>query len=77
MCAALEAEGISCWIAPRNIPPGAIWEVAIIDAINASRVMVLVFSEYADRSDDVQREVGSAFGNRVTVIPFFQRAAAK
>jgi hypothetical protein len=66
----LESEGISCWIAPRNIRLGAKWEQAIMDAISASRVMVLVFSEDANRSDHVQREVGSAFENGITVIPF-------
>jgi hypothetical protein len=65
----LESEGFSCWIAPRDVQPGAKWEQAIMDAINASRVMVLVFSEYANRSDHVQREVGSAFENGITVIP--------
>jgi hypothetical protein len=69
-CTTLESEGISCWIAPRDIRPGAKWEQAIMDAISASRVMVLVFSEDANRSDHVQREVGSAFENGITVIPF-------
>src|SRR5260370_13840251 len=69
-CTILESEGISCWIAPRDIRPGARWEQAIMDAISASRVMVLVFSEDANRSDHVQREVRSAFENGITVIPF-------
>ncbi len=69
-CTILESEGTSCWIAPRDIRPGAKWEQAIMDAIRASRVMVLVFSEDANRSDHVQREVGSAFENGITVIPF-------
>ncbi len=69
-CTTLESEGISCWIAPRNIQPGAKWEQAIVDGINASRVMLLVFSEDANRSYHVQREVGSAFENGITVIPF-------
>jgi hypothetical protein len=69
-CTTLESEGISCWIAPRDIRPGAKWGQAIMDAISASRVMMLVFSEHANRSDHVQREVGSAFDNGITVIPF-------
>ena len=32
--------------------------------------MVLVLSEHADRSKHVQREVGHAFENSITVIPF-------
>jgi hypothetical protein len=69
ICETLESKGVPCWIAPRNVRPGAIWEQAIMDAISASRAMVLVFSEYANLSTHVQREVGSAFHNRTTVIP--------
>jgi TIR domain len=74
-CNSLESEGISCWIALRDIGAGAKWEQAIMDAISASRVMVLVFSEDANRSDHVQREVGSAFANGITVVPFRIRNA--
>src|SRR5260370_42270561 len=69
-CTILESEGVSCWIAPRDIRPGAKWEQAIVDAISASQVMVLVFSEDANRSYHVEREVGGAFENGITVIPF-------
>jgi hypothetical protein len=66
----LESEGISCWIAPRDIGAWAKWEQAIMDAISVSRVMVLVFSECANRSEHVQREVANAFENGITVVPF-------
>ena len=69
-CKSLESEGIRCWIAPRNIAPGAKWERAIMDAINDSRLMVVLISEGANRSQHVEREVGSAFENGITVIPF-------
>jgi hypothetical protein len=70
VCEALEAKGVSCWLAPRDVLPGANWERAIVEAISASRVMVLVFSEHANRSEHVEREVGLAFDNGITVIPF-------
>ena len=70
ICETLESKGVSCWIAPRNVQPGAIWAEGIMDAISASRVMVLVFSEHASRSVYVRREVQSAFDNGKTVIPF-------
>jgi hypothetical protein len=69
-CNSLESEGISCWIAPRDIGAWAKWEQAIMDAISVSRVMVLVFSECANRSEHVQREVANAFENGITVVPF-------
>src|SRR5882672_2256836 len=43
-CAALEAAGIRCWIAPRDILPGADWGAAILDALDSCRAMVLIFS---------------------------------
>ena len=49
-CAALEAAGIRCWIAPRDITPGAEWGEAIIDGINHCRVMILIFSASANDS---------------------------
>ena len=34
LCQQLEAAGISCWIAPRNIQPGVRYGRAIMEAIN-------------------------------------------
>ena len=59
-CAALEAAGIRCWIAPRDITPGAEWGEAIIEAINQCRVMVLIFSTNANESSQIRREVERA-----------------
>jgi len=40
----LEENGISCWMAPRNITPGLSFAEAIIDGIKSSKVFVLVYS---------------------------------
>src|SRR4051794_27482396 len=40
--AALEAAKLRCWIATRDIPPGAHWGSAIVEAIGDSRMMVLI-----------------------------------
>jgi hypothetical protein len=69
-CAALEAAGIRCWIAPRDVAPGAIWAAAIVDAISSCRAVVLIFSSHANRSTQIQREVQRAFENGVPVVPF-------
>jgi TIR domain len=42
ICYTLEANGLRCWIAPRDILPGMNWGSSIIDAIATSRVMMLV-----------------------------------
>jgi biotin transporter BioY len=70
VCATLEHKGIRCWIAPRDILPGADWGGAIVDAINASRVMVLVYSAKANDSPQIKREVERAVNRGLTVIPF-------
>ena len=66
----LEAQGLKCWIAPRDISPSADWAAEIIDAISAARVMLLVFSASSNQSPQVRREVERAVHKGVTVLPF-------
>jgi hypothetical protein len=66
----VEAHGIECWIAPRDVLPGEDWPAAIIGAINAARVMVLVFSASANDSPQVSLEVERAVNRGVSVLPF-------
>lgn len=70
VCATLEAGGISCWIAPRNISVGGNWSEAIMDAISGSRVMVVIWSASASASPYVTLEVKHACTQGVTVILF-------
>jgi predicted ATPase len=70
ICAHLESAGINCWIAPRNIEPGATWTKGIMQGLDACRVLILVFSEHANDSDHVEREVAKAFSSGLAVIPF-------
>ncbi|HYN70294.1 MAG TPA: toll/interleukin-1 receptor domain-containing protein, partial [Candidatus Eisenbacteria bacterium] len=69
VCAALEGRGIRCWIAPRDVTPGIAFPEAIITAINASRVMVLVFSSRSNTSPHVMREVERAVNRGIPIIP--------
>jgi hypothetical protein len=68
-CSVLEARGIRCWIAPRDIVPGTEWGEAIIAGIDGSKVMVLIFSTSANESAQVRREVERAISKGLTVIP--------
>lgn len=72
VCGALEDEGVRCWIAPRDIPPGRDYEEAIVEAIAASRVLLLILSAHSNSSPHVKREVQHAFaeGSPTRVIPF-------
>jgi len=69
ICEKLESVGVPCWIAPRNIAPGADWSLSIMEAMKCP-IMVLIFSTHANESAHVQREVGRAFARGMTVIPF-------
>jgi hypothetical protein len=69
VCAVLEANRIRCWMAPRDIQPGADWGESIIDAITGCRAMVLVFSANANASPQIKREVERAVSKGVPVIP--------
>ncbi len=44
---ALEAKNTRCWLAPREIHPGDEWIDEIINAVEQSKVVVLVFSSNA------------------------------
>jgi serine/threonine kinase PknH len=68
-CAALEARGIRCWIAPRDINPGQDWAASIVEAIRGAQVMLLVFSRNANQSPQVQREVGQAANSGKVLLP--------
>jgi hypothetical protein len=70
MVSLLEAQGIKCWIAPRDIAPSADWAAEIIDAISAAKVMVLVFSGNSNQSAQVRREVERAVHKQVNILPF-------
>jgi hypothetical protein len=70
ICAHLESAGIQCWIAPRDIEPGTTWTKGIMQGLDACRVLILVFSEHANDSDHVEREVAKAFSSGLAVIPF-------
>ena len=70
VCATLEAHGIRCWIAPRDILPGSDWGAAIIDAIQEAKALVLIFSSNSNDSDQIKREIERTVHQGIAVIPF-------
>ena len=68
--AGLERKGIRCWVAPRDLTPGVSWGQGIAEAVETSRVMVVILSENSNQSKQVAREVERAISKDVTVIPF-------
>jgi hypothetical protein len=62
----VEAHGIKCCIAPRDVQTVEDW----VNAIATARAMVLVFSASANCSPQVRREVKLAEDTGVQVLPF-------
>ena len=69
LCAVLERNGLRCWIAPRDIPPGSAWPETIVSAIGDSQLMITVVSQDAYRSEHMARELGQADTNRIPILP--------
>ena len=62
--------GLKCWIAPRDVKPGAQYADAIVRAINDAKALVLVLSASAVASSHVAREVERAASKRKPIIAF-------
>ena len=69
VCSRLEAEGMTCWLAKRDAVPGDLRAQSITDAIAKSKAMVLVFSDAANGSPHVLREVAKAVSGGKPIIP--------
>ncbi len=70
ICARLEQHGIRCWIAPRDIDPGRDYSNQIVEALEKSSVMVMVFSSGSNSSRHVKSEIDRAFGLGRIIVPF-------
>jgi uncharacterized OB-fold protein len=69
VCATLESKHIQCWIAPRDVLPGEIWGEAVANAIDGSRIVVLLISNNSCKSSQVLREVERAASNNTPILP--------
>ncbi len=72
VCKALEEGGVRCWYAPRDIPFAVDYEEAIVEAIIASKLLILILSTHSNNSPHVKREVQNACREepQVPVLPF-------
>jgi uncharacterized protein YjiK len=69
VCHRLEAAGIRCWIAPRDVGFGD-WGASIVDAIGEAKLVVMILSAAANASHNVLDEVVTALDCGATVLPF-------
>jgi len=70
VCEYLESHGVACWMAPRDVKPGAAYADAIVRAINEASALVLVLSASAMASEHVSREVERAASKHKPVVAF-------
>ena len=68
VCKAIERRGLKCWISTRDVEPGENYQESIVQALRGSRGMVLVFSEAANNSNEIKKELSLASRYGVTVI---------
>src|SRR6266700_7561087 len=68
-CAMLESSGVRAWIAPRDVRPGVEYGGEIVEAIERCRVLVLIFSESANHSGQILREVERAVSKGIPIVP--------
>ena len=66
---ALESKGFKCWIAPRDVKPGAAYGDEIIRGIESARSFVLVLSKASNDSGFVAREVERAVSKKKPIFP--------
>ena len=68
-CAMLESSGVRAWIAPRDVRPGVEYGAEIVEAMERCRVLVLIFSESANHSGQILREVERAVSKGIPIVP--------
>ncbi|MBL9171936.1 MAG: toll/interleukin-1 receptor domain-containing protein [Verrucomicrobiales bacterium] len=74
ICSHIEDRGLRCWIAPRDIDPGADWSAQIMGAIEACPAFLVLISDNANHSNYVPCELEHAIEHRRRVLPLFLEA---
>jgi basic membrane protein A and related proteins len=70
LVSAMENNRIRCWYAPRDIKPGEDWGNAITSAIDQSKILLIIFSGNANRSQRVLDEINFAISQQKILFPF-------
>lgn len=70
VCAYLEQHSIRCFIAYRDIPKGVVCARAIVEALDESQMMVVVFSGNFNCSEQVDREIELTSEDKKAILTF-------
>jgi tetratricopeptide (TPR) repeat protein len=65
---AIERRGRKCWISSRDVAPGENYQEAIVRSIRTAKAMVLVFSNAANDSDEIKKELSLASKYKLPVL---------
>ena len=68
VCKEIEQRGPKCWISSRDVAPGENYQEAIVRSIRDARAMVLVFSNAANNSNEIKKELSLASRFDVPVL---------
>jgi tetratricopeptide (TPR) repeat protein len=68
VCGEIERRGVQCWIACRDVAPGRNYQEEIVRSVRSARALVLVFSEAANNSDEIKKELSIASRHDVPVM---------
>ena len=70
LCDAIEKEGLSCWIAPRDIEVGKDYGSEIIKGIEECKIFLLCLSHASNESQHVLREVERAVNHKNVIVVY-------
>lgn len=70
LCSVLEANGLSCWMAPESIPGGSNYAKEIPQAIEHCRIFILVLTQRCQNSIWVPKELDRALNAGKIIMPF-------
>lgn len=68
LCNYLEQHNLRCFVAHRDIPRGVVWARSIVEAIERSRMMIVVFSKSFNESEHVDREIELACEAKMPIL---------
>ncbi len=65
-----ESHNIKCWYAPRDVEPGKEWVSAITEALEKTKILVLIYTEESNESRQVMNEIALQFNANKPIVPF-------
>lgn len=69
ICEIIEKNGISCWIAPRDVRPGENYGDEIVEGIEECKAMIILVSDHSNNSKHVRKEVELAINQENSIFP--------